>query len=226
MYKLYPNFKDVHEYWKLNDFDIVSSALNDKTVTVIGRSENFEVLFEVEKIEGKYIITKSKGLSSDFNSNLYKFCKNIGCIGLRNYDVEISKICKENKLKFNQLVKTIKNKIEENVIIENHTVRKQYDWASGDITFKNFSRFTIPEYVYKLYVEYSDNNGNILFTSEDIENYKSIPFGQSRTISVLELNIPSFKKIGVKLNITNTTFIEEIIGEYAEGKNCEYSDNL
>lgn len=226
MYSSYPNFRDVKTYWKLKDFNISSAALNNNIVTVVGKSENIEVLFEVEKIDGKYIITKSKGLSSDFNSNLYKFSKKIGCIGQNNYDAEISKICKDNEFEFNQLVKTIKNKIEESVNMENHTVTKNYGWASGDITLKNYSRFTIPGYSYNLYVVYTDSKGNTLFTSKEMMNFESIPFSQSKTISVFESNSRSFQKVGINLKIINTKFIEDIIGEYAEGRNCIYDGNL
>ena len=75
MYSSYPSFRDIKTYWKLKDFNITSAALNNNSVTVIGKSQNTEVLFVVEKIDGKYQITKSKGLSSYFNTNLYKYCK-------------------------------------------------------------------------------------------------------------------------------------------------------
>jgi hypothetical protein len=226
MLSSYPSFRDIETYWKLKDFNISSTILNNNIVTVVGKSENIDVLFDVEKIDGKYIITKSKGLSSHFNSNLYKFSKKIGCIGQNHYDAEISRICKNNEYRFNQLVRSIKSTIEESVIMENHTVTKNYGWASGDITLKNYSRFTIPGFSYNLYVVYTDSKGNTLFTSKERMNFQSIPFGQSKTISVFESNSRSFQKVGINLKIINTEFIEEIIGEYAEGRNCVYVENL
>ncbi|MBP8994458.1 MAG: hypothetical protein KBG30_11710 [Bacteroidales bacterium] len=226
MFKVYPSFKNVQTYWKLQDFNIKNSVLNENTIILTGSSNEREILFEVEKIDGKYIITKSKGLSSYFNSNLYKYCKKIGCIGTKSYDADISKICKENEFQFNQLVKKIKGNIEDNVWMINHTVTKKYDWASGDITIKNNSRFTIPGYSYSLYVNYTDSKGNILFTSKEISNFESIPYGQSKTIHVFESNSSSFQKVGISLKIISTNFIEQIIAEYAEGYNCTYSDNL
>ena len=79
MYNLYPSFKNVKTYWKLNDFHVTSATLNNNSITVLGKSSDTEVFFEIEKLNGKYIIIKSKGLSSDFGSNLYKYCKRIGC---------------------------------------------------------------------------------------------------------------------------------------------------
>jgi hypothetical protein len=227
MYKIYPTFKEVRSFWKVSDYVIQSANLNENTIIVVGKAKNVEILFEVEKIDGKYQITKSKGLCSDFNSDLYKYCKKIGCLGLNNYDSEISKICKEKELQFNTLVYQIKENIESNCILENHTVSKTYDWVSGDITLKNYSRFTIPGYSYNIYVLYKDNIGNTVFTSkESISNFESIPFGQGKTIHVYQPNSNSFQKISIKLEIISTKFIESIISENAEGINCSYSNNL
>ena len=227
MYDLYPSFKNVKTYWKLNDFHITNATLNNNLITVIGKSYDTELFFEIEKLNGKYIIIKSKGLSSDFGSNLYKYCKRIGCIRSNSYDEEISKICIEKRYQFNELIRSIKEKIENNFGMLNHNVTKSsYGSVSGEITVKNNSRFTIPKYSYHLYINYCDNKGDILFTSEETLNYESIPSGQNKTIHVFELNGNSFQKIGVSLKIINAVFIEEIIAEYAEGNNCIYSDNL
>lgn len=226
MFKLYPSFRNVKTYWKLKEFNIISATLNDSVITIIGSSGDSEVLFVVEKVNNKYIITNSKGLSTDFNTNLYKYCKKIGCIGTRNYDEDISNICEENEFKFNQIINSIKNEIEESVYLSNHTVTKNYGWTGGEITFKNHSRYSIPSNSYNLYVNYTDSQGNLLFTSKEMLNYENIQFGQSKTIRVFESNSRSFQKVGISLKITNTSFIENIIAEYAEGYNCVYSGNL
>ena len=226
MYDLYPSFRNVNTYWKLKNFNITNTTLNNDIITIIGNSADIEVFFEVKKIRDKYIITKSKGLSSDFNTNLYKYCKNIGCIGQNSYDEEISRICMENKNKFNELVRNIKEAIENSVWLLNHTVTKNYGYTSGEITVKNNSRFTIPKYSYNLYVNYTDKKGENLFTSKHISNYESIPYGENKTIHVFELNSSSFQKIGISLKIIDADFIEEIISQYAEGYNCIYSNNL
>src|SRR5690606_31470383 len=59
MFKVYPSFKNVQTYWKLKDFNIKNSVLNENTIILTGSSNEREILFEVEKIDGKYIITKS-----------------------------------------------------------------------------------------------------------------------------------------------------------------------
>ncbi|MDY0316100.1 MAG: hypothetical protein GX793_00460 [Bacteroidales bacterium] len=226
MFKLYPSFKNVQTYWRITNFNIKNSVLNENTIILTGTFNELEILFEVEKIDGKYIITKSKGLSSEYNSNLYEYCKNIGCLGTNSYDADISKTCKENEFQFNRIVKKIKGDIEDNVWMINHTVTKSYNWVSGDITIKNSSRYTIPGYSYILYVNYFDRKGNLLFTSKYNFNFESIPYGQSKTIHVYESNSNSFQKVDISIEIIDTDFIEQIIGKYAEGYNCTYSYNL
>ncbi len=226
MFESYPSFKEVYTYWKLPDFKIKNATLNEDIITITGSSNERDILFEVKKIEGNYIISKTKGLSTDFNSYLYKFCKKIGCIGTNTYDTDVSKICKGNELQFKQLVKKIKENIENSVGLLNHTVTKNYGFASGDITLKNNSRFTIPGMAYNLYVNYTDSKGKLLFTSKEMLNYESISYGQSKTIRVFESNSNSFQKVGISLKIISVNFIEQIIAENAEGFNCNYSDNL
>ena len=97
----YPNMKELKgRFLVLKDFQILNAVLNEKTISIIGKAQGNEVLFEVKKENGKYIITKTKGLSMFVYSNLYKYCKQIGCMKGDNYDVEISKICSEKEFQF------------------------------------------------------------------------------------------------------------------------------
>ena len=212
----YPNKVEIKgSYLVLKDFEIIGASLTDNIISVIGRSQGREISFDVKKESGKYIIIRSKGLSMFFNSNLYKYCRQIGCIKEGDYDVEISKICHENQLQF-----------EEGVRLENHSVKNDGYYISGDITYKNYSRFGIPASTYKLYIEYLNNKGDIIFKEEEIA-YSSIPFGASKTTSIVNFNIASrARKINISLKIINTTFIEEVIAEHAKGENCTYSNNL
>lgn len=225
VFKIYPSFVKVNSYWLLNDFSIKNTMLNENKVIITGSTNEREVLFEVEKIDEKYIITKSKGLSSYLNSNLYEYCKKIGCIGTKSYDADIAAICKEKELDFKKLVQKIKVNIEDNVQMINHTIEKNYDWLNGDITIKNNSRFTIPGLSYNLNINYTDNNGKLLLTSKG-NTYSTVYFGQSLSMRVFESNTTSFKKVNVYLKIINTDFIEQIIVKNAEGSNCTYSDNI
>lgn len=228
LFSFYPTFKEVETYWKLNSIVISSSNINpDESITVIGNSNNRQVLFELQKQNNQYLIINSKGLSTYYDSNIYRYCKKIGCIGTNEYDADISIICKEKKYEYDKLVDDLKRRIEEKTILENHNISKSYGMVSGDITIKNYSRFTIPGYAYKIYVQYLNSKDEIVFTSnESLSNFQSIPFSQSKTIHVFENNVKGFRKVNIKLSLTSTNFIEEIISENVEGNNCTYSNNL
>lgn len=228
LFSFYPNFKRIETYWKLNSIIITSSNINpDESITIIGSSNNRQVLFELQRQNNQYLITNSKGLSSDYNSNIYKFCKKIGCIGASEYDADISNICKENKYKFEKLVNDLKTRIESRTVLENHTLTKSYGTLSGDITIKNYSRFTIPGHVYKIYVKYLNSKDEVIFTSnQSLSNFQSIPYNQSKTIHIFENNVKGFRKVDIQLSLTTSNFIEKIIAENVEGSNCKYSNNL
>ena len=221
----YPNLKELKgRFLVLKDFQILNAVLNEKTISIIGKAQGNEVLFEVEKENGKYIITKTKGLSMFVYSNLYKYCKQIGCMKGDNYDVEISKICSEKEFQFYSLVEIIKREIEQNVRLENHTVQGGYGYVTGSITYKNYSKFTIPRDTYNLYVEYLNSKGKILFKEKTVE-FATLTYGESNTTWVSK-DIQGASKIAVSLEITNTDFIEKILAEHAKGNDCTYSNNL
>jgi len=225
---IYPDFSDIETYWKLNTIDIISSNLNeDGKIAIVGSSGRHQILFELESLNNKYLITNSKGLSSDYDSNLYKFCKRIGCIGTSEYDKDISKICKKKKHEFESLLDILKTRIENRTKIENQTLSKSFGMVSGDVTIKNYSRFTIPGSTYEIYVKYLNSKGEVVFTSnESLSNFKSIPYNQSKTIHVFENNSSGFRKVDVQLKLTSTNFLEKVIAENAEGNRCSYSENL
>ncbi len=226
MYLHYPNIKEIKgRYLVLRNFEIIEASLNDNIVSVIGKSQGREIFFDVKKESGKYIIIRSKGLSMFFNSNLYKYCLQIGCIKEGDYDAEISKICNDKEPDFYILVESIKYIIEKSVGLENHTVREGYlNDISGDITYRNYSNYTIPSGTYNLYVKYMDKNENILFKNKEYVR-STLAYGQSNTIWVSE-DVRRATKIAISLEIINTEFIERIIAEHAKGNNCIYSNNL
>lgn len=230
IYTYYPASKEMDSFWKLNDFKVTNTIVKNEVVIIIGRAEKREVYFEIKKEKENYIITKTKGLSIYLNTNLYTFCKNIGCIPSNSYDVEISKVCVQNKPQFKNLVTKIKNEIESNVGLVNISANKEQMtnqvWVRGDIEYKNSSRYSIPSSTYNLYINFLDINGNILLKKQDYFS-GSISFGESNFISLFEMNInDKVEKVSVSLEITDTNFIENIIAKYAEGDNCKYLNNL
>ncbi len=223
LYKHYPNFQKVKRYWKINDFKITNTTIDeDKTVSVIGISQQLgNILFNLKKINGKYIITNSKGLAAVFNTPLYKYCKQIGCIGINDYDKDISQICSDKEDEFNSLVYRIKNTIQQNVIVQNNNLSNNYGYVSGDVTVKNYSRFSIPGRDYELYFHFLNSNGDIVFTKKEILNFESIPYGQSVTHHLFESSAGNFDRIKAELKLISTDFIKDIIAENIQGSNCQ-----
>lgn len=234
VYELYPSFKNLTgKYWKYKSIQITSTSLKDDgSVELFANSENGNQLFFVlKKVDANYKISKSKGLSSYFNSNIYKYCKNIGCIGINDSDLDVDKICTDNERGFNIIVNKIKNKIQNNTVLENHTLRKNGGYGvpfyvSGDITIKNYSRFSIPAYSYDIYIKFLNNKDDVLFEYKHYNNFSNIPFNSSDTYHVMKDVDKTFKKVSIELRVLKTNFIEELVGAYAEGSRCVYDDNL
>ena len=227
LYKSYPTFKQMKRYWKIKDFKIENSSIdNDKTVTIIGTCSQGNVMFLMKKVSGSYVITNSKGLSSAFNTPIYKFCKEIGCIGIDSYDTDLSQICSNKEDDFNRIVYRVKNNIETNFLLKNNNLSSSYGYLSGDVTMKNYSRFTIPGYSYEIYYHFLNSSGNIVFTKKETLNYESIQYGQSITKSLYESNSSGFSKINVELKLTSTDFIERVVSENIKGNNCAVSTDF
>jgi len=215
--KSYPNFKEIYRYTKPINFVITSTTIEENnSIIVIGKSTPIqrEMMFILEKTNNSYKIVKSKGISAYYNSSLYEYCKKTGIIGTGDYDIEISKNCRSKEQEFKDLFARIKTQIEQNVILENHTLKKNYGYISGDVTIKNNSGYDIPGYSYDLYIYYTDNNNNVISTTKCYSNFEPIIKEQSKTIHVFESNSDLFRKIKVSLNLTNERFIESIITKY------------
>lgn len=219
--KYYPDFSRIKRYWKAQDFKIQNTTIDDeKTVSVFGSSSQGNIMFILQQKNGNYVITKSKGLSSVFQSNLYKYCKAIGCVGEKSYDADLSELCSEKESEFNALVYKIKSEIESNFIIKNNNLSNNYGYVSGDVTTKNNSRFTIPADSYEIYYSFKNSNGYVVFTKKQEFTLRTIAYGQSITEQLFESNTRNFASIDVELKIISTDFIERVIAEHIKGANC------
>jgi hypothetical protein len=234
IYEYYPSFKNwIGSYYKYNSVTITSTMLKDDgTVEIFANAGGSnQLFFALEKVDGNYKIMRSKGLSAYFNSDIYKYCKKIGCIGNNETDLDIGRICGDNKSDFNYLVRRIKNKIEDRFILENQSLTKAGGYGiplyvAGDIIVKNNSRFTIPRFSYDIYIKFLNNKNEELYKFKYSTNFSDIPFNSSEKLHLMQDVKNSFRKVDVELVILKTDFIEELIGNHAEGSFCNYDDNL
>lgn len=230
---LYPDISKVGKFYKINDFKVTNASINkEKTITITGKSSFGDLLFVLKKLNGDYKITRSKGLSPSYNSNIYKYCKAIGCVNSETSDADVSFICAGKEEEFKQLVYDIKENIENNFGILNHNLSLQSigfgtsSYLSGEVTMKNSSRFTIPSFAYNLYYQFYDVDGQLVFTEKEIGTYEPIPYGQSKTSRLFQSNAYGFDKVKAKLEIIRTGFIEDLIIENVKGNNCHSSIQL
>ncbi|GAA4292682.1 hypothetical protein [Aestuariibaculum suncheonense] len=229
MFEYYPSFRELNgNYWKYNSLELTSTIMKqDGSIEIFAKSRsNNQLFFKLIKIDGEFKIVNSKGLSAYYNSNLYKYCENIGCIALTDYDLEIAQVCEINKKDYNDLINSIKTRIEENTVLVNHTLSKSFGTVSGNITVKNRTRFTVPEYAYDIYVNFLNTSNEVLFSYEDGNSFRSIPANGISTLLVFKDAKNGYAQVDVELKILKTDFIEKIIAEHSEGTRCIYSDNL
>lgn len=214
LYKYYPNFKNVKRYWRVTDFKINTTTIDDDNrITISGSALRQNFVFILKKINGNYIIEDSKGLAAEFDSPLYRYCKKIGLINPNDYDKEISLVCNNQKEHFDQLVNAIVRNAEKNIKILNDNLANNYGYISGNVTLKNYGEIDIPNHCYELYFNFLSSNGQVLFTKKEILNFESISAGQSITYSLYEPSNGRFDKINAELRITSTKFIEEFLIE-------------
>lgn len=224
LYKTYPNFKKIKRYWVLKDFIITSATIDeDQVISIVGTSSHLgNILFIVKKIDGNYIIEDSKGISSVFNSPIYKYCRALGCFGFNIYDKDISQICSQKEEEFGFLVQKTKRNIEENVVVQSSNVTYKFGgYLSGELTLKNNSHYNIPGGDYEIYYHFLNSSGDVVFTKKEQSNFKSIPAGESLSLYLIETGSNSYDDFRTEIKLTSTDFIESTIAENIKGANCQ-----
>jgi hypothetical protein len=214
----------------VNGFVVENVSISeDKSVTIIGYPSSIpesKLMFYLEPADDSYIIIKTKGLSYYYKSNLYEYCRRIGCFGIEPDDIAVSQTCESKEKEYKALIQKIKRNIEDNFILESHTIEHRgfvSDYLAGKISMKNNSRFSIPKFTYDIYVIYLTQSGDIVLKSKMV-SYENIPYSGSIDQHVFEDNLGGASKVKVELKLTDTDFIEELIVKYVEGENCISKD--
>lgn len=213
----YPNLYLLEEVLILNNLEIVDSRRKDTVIEVICKSTDSgnEIVFEVERMYGKWCISRSKGLSSYIDTPIYQFCKNLNYFVNGDYDDEVTKVCKQEKKDFDFLKVFLKNQLETaGIVLESSSLENFFGYVYGTITIKNNSKVSFPPNSFKLYIIFLDNNGNQVFTLEDDSYGLSLDENEMKSINIGEqfkTNF-SFRKVKIKV-VVDDSFIEPLVVE-------------
>jgi hypothetical protein len=162
-YKLYPKFETMGSFWIPRDFEIESTIIEvDGSVSIYGNYkkglQKNELKFTLNDIGDGYKINSSKGLSSFYNTPLFQFCKLKGYLVLSendiDYDVNLTKVCKEHEIEFDLLINKCARFVSENVIMNkqlSNIYKEAYiDSYSGTISIFNSTGFDISSSAFNL----------------------------------------------------------------------------
>ena len=162
-YKLYPKFENLGSFWIPRDFEIESTIIEvDGSVSIYGNYkkglQKNELKFTLNDIGDGYQINSSKGLSSFYNTPLFQFCKLKGYLILSendiDYDVNLTKVCKEHEIEFDLLIDKCARFVSENVIMNkqlSNIYKEAYiDSYSGTISIFNTTGFDINSSAFNL----------------------------------------------------------------------------
>jgi hypothetical protein len=168
--QIYPKFSELDKYWKLNDFKIDNTTIEeDGSVSIYGSYQKYSPKFREDvKIIISYKgnglkITDSKGLTTYYNSPIFEYCKKKGFLkssGEKNSidsDISIATTCKEHEFEFEFLVINCARYVNENVTWNKQqtTIESGYlgDSYSGTISIVNNTGFDLNNnsFDFKLY---------------------------------------------------------------------------
>ena len=220
--KYYPNFHYIISILPFDKFKITSSEYKNGIVTVSGISSNGNLLFELKKHKGKWLILNTKGLSPFRETPLYQYCISRGFINNGDDDAQVSQTCKQKEEDFKLIKVMAKNMMEECIILESSSLENFLGLITGKITIKNKSEITFPAYSYNLYLLFCDSNGKTVLTLEENQtNYEGINAYEMKSIPIYEtLNSNnSYRKIKVKIQIINDDFVESYVINHPESFN-------
>ena len=109
-FEVYPNLKKVNgsvDIGSLNTMKITSTSITEDNIVELYAQSNYRnYVFKTKKIEGKWIVFESLGLSSFLNTNIHNYIKRIGCQS--SNDIDLANNVIRNQSDFNLIVNKIK----------------------------------------------------------------------------------------------------------------------
>lgn len=223
---LYPNFKDIGEYYKSDSIIIKEAkALNDDKYEVIienhftngfGKKFNQEISIylnkDIDSKEVKYSIYDSKGMRDFEDDDNYLFAVKTGCINSEDItDLQIAK-----KLNVASKMMT-KYAIDLYVKLKSEVEITDWEWesgyggsASGKAIVKNNSEYDIPKLKYQ--ITYKDRNLNEITSDDGYVSYDDILSGSSKAFTFYTSYVGNAQKASISLDF-DTKFLIKCTSE-------------
>lgn len=207
--ELYPNFSGIGEFWIPRDFEITNSHYDGDGITTIFatiQNSRRKIKFKVKQKNSDVTIIDSKGLSSFYSSNIFTYCKNKGYFSsdVIESDIEISRICKERKPQFTNLVNSCAKHVLNNVNLvkdqSNLTIQSIGSYISGRMLVKNNTGFSLNNFDTRFNLMFYDRNGNLLDRA-DMTLFNIGAFDEKAYEVIYETIPRGTKKYGVQATI-------------------------
>lgn len=223
--EIYPDIKEISRYNIPKNFKISSSKFtsDDKNEVKVmgdyGIGENTKPLQFVlaKKDSESWLITRSKGLSSYYETSLYNTLKISGCLKDFETDVSIHQTCQNLEPKFESLVNDYKKNIENSILLEQNgsylTNNYNID-ISGELMLKNNSNITVPGSSYETYIIFYDRKGKPSHSSKYLFNRDPLLANDYHQISIFSMDYHSdYRKYSATVKITNDQFIRRYLAQ-------------
>lgn len=223
--ELYPDMNKIARYNSLNNFNISSSKFTTdeknevKIIGNYGKAQNTKSLqFVLSKKEtGAWLIIRSKGLSSYYESSLYNTLKISGCLENIESDASIHETCQKLEPKFESLINDYKKIIENSILFEKDGSNLSNNFnisISGELMLKNNSNISIPEFSYEIFIIFYDINDNPSHSSKYQFNSDPIIANDYHQIKVFSMDYHrDYKKYLAVVKITNDQFIRSYLAQ-------------
>lgn len=233
--KTYPKFKEIGEYWVLSSFKIDDTKIDGNQITVYGKYKKGNqvqtpIMFILKEFGSEYRITDSKGLSTYYETEIYNFLLNLGCIDNNSGDIEIEKECSKREYLYNSTVEALKSELESLISIDNSNLSSNNGYyVSGNLIVTNNSDFTIPSAAYRMSIGFINTNSSKGVDKQVISDfYPNIPSHESVSIPVTYVPINGGNKFGGIFEIHNSDQLKKVLNEQVSllKWDCSGFDNL
>lgn len=228
--EVYPDFQYITRYKVPTSFEVSSKRFTNsdknqiKVIGTYGNASNEYLQFLLERDEsGDWIIQKSKGLSSYFESNLYNVLKVSGCFDDIESDVSIHRTCDEYEPYFERYVSRLKNNLEDLIVFkeDGSNLERSYGFIRGDIMLENLSNVSLPGFTYEIFIHFLDRSGNIVHTVQHEFNYEEIQANGNHQIELYsESSSSSYRQYRAEVKIIDDSFIRNSLSVSSNRISC------